>query len=145
MDSSSRTDWLRTTEAPDPRDDPGLYRTFEGYRAALAKMSVAQLMDRLTAINAELEAQSQSTLASLISSPLSASIQALDRLQVSSPRTVRPTSPASDRGAAASRPSPASPQPSALDRLASSKYMGPKLAAKLVVADARRRRANERE
>lgn len=137
-DSSSRTSWLRKTEAPDPRDDPNLIRTFEGYRMALSRMTIPQLLDRLTSINAELQAQSQSTLVSQISSQLSDSIQALDRLQVRSPRMAPPTS-APDRGASASRPFPGSPQPSALDRLASSKYMGPKLAAKLVVADARKR------
>lgn len=142
MDSQSHPSSKRLTDAPDPRDDPNLIRTFAGFRQTLAAMSIDQLMELAAKQGAELQAQSQSTLTALISSPLSDSLAALDRAQVRSlPTAHQPSRP--DRGSAASQPS-VPPRPSALDLLAKSKHLAPRIAAKLVSSEARRARA-ERE
>lgn len=139
MDSSPPTRLPRMADAPDPRDDAGLIRTFQGYRAALATMTVDQLMERLTDINMKLEAESQANLTRLISSPLSTSIESLDRLQMRSLRTAAPPS-RPDRGQVASQPSPVPRQQSAAERLAASRRMAPRLAAKLVASEVRKAR-----
>jgi hypothetical protein len=140
-DSPSRPSWTQQTEAPDPRDDPGMIRTFAGYRQALSQMTPDQLIAQLTVINAQLEAQSRSTLTALLSPQLSDLQRSLDNPVLRSPRTATPSSPA-DRGAAASRPSPALHQRSAVDLLAASKKLAPRIAAKLVASEARRARAD---
>jgi hypothetical protein len=119
------------TDAPDPRADPNLLRTFEGYRAALATMDRQELLDQLTRINAALETQSR---AAMTSSLLSDSLASSDQLQTRSLPTASRPSP--DRGSAASLPS--TPLPSAVDLLARSKSLAPRIAAKLVQAEARR-------
>jgi len=127
------------SDAPDPRDDPGLLRTWAGYRQALSTMTIEELMKLADNQAARLEQENREAMNRLLSTPLSESLSALDRLQVRSPRTAPQPSQA-DRGVQASQRSPALPQPSALDRLASSKYMAPRLAAKLVASEARRAR-----
>lgn len=136
-DSSPHRSWRPRSELPTPQDDPALIRTFQGYRAALARMTPEQLLSHATDLSARLEAQSRSTLAALISPGPSGS-SSIDDLVIRSPRT-DPLSQHRDRGA---RPSPASPSlPSAVDLLAASKKLAPRIAAKLVQAEARRARA----
>jgi len=104
-------------------------------------MTPEQLMAQLADLSAKLEEQSRSTLTGLLSSPLSGYQHNLDNPVIRSPRTAAPSS-AADRGAAASRPSPV-PQPrSAIDLLASSKKLAPRIAAKLVASEARRARTD---
>lgn len=131
MASSSR-------ELPQPSDDPNLIETFAGYRAALRLMTPMQLVAHSTELSARLEEQSRSTLASLISGTLSDSLQNIDRLQVRSTPAGPRSSERRDRGESHSRPS--TPQPSALDQLARSKRLAPRIAAKLVLHEARRHR-----
>lgn len=130
-----------TTDAPDPRDDPNLLRTFQGYRKVLSTMTIEQLMAHSVDLAAQLEEQSRRTLMAQLSSPLSSSMQSLDSPVVRSPRMASPSS-RPDRGQAASQPSPALPPRSALDLLASSKRLAPRIAAKLVAAEARRAKAD---
>jgi hypothetical protein len=128
-----------TTDAPDPRDDSGLLRTFQGYRRALSLMSRQELLSQLTDINAQLEAQSRSSLTALLSPQLSDWQRALDNPVLRSRPMARPSS-AADRGAAASLPSPERQAPSAVDLLAASRKMAPRIAAKLVHSEMRRAR-----
>jgi hypothetical protein len=138
MDSPSRPS-SNLPDAPDPFADPGMIRTWAGYRTALSTMTMPELLAQATELSARIELEQRQTLASFLSTPLSESLSALDRLQVRSLRTAPPPS-RPDRGAAASQPSRELPQPSALDLLARSKSLAPRIAAKLVAAEARRAR-----
>jgi hypothetical protein len=106
-------------------------------------MTTEQLLEQLNDIAAKLQEQSQSTLTALLSARLSDSLRSIDALQVRSLRT-DPRSSGRERGASASQPSPPSRPPSALELLAGSKRLAPRIAAKLVVSEARRAR-NDRE
>lgn len=129
---------LRTSELPDPRDDPNLIRTMHSFRRALQLMSVPELMALASQQAAALELEQRTLMTNLLSSRLSDSLQSLDTLQPSSRRTAARPSPAA-RGAAASQTSPAPPpRPGAVDLLAASKRLAPRVAAKLVLAEARR-------
>lgn len=128
-------------DAPDPFADPGMLRTWAGYRQALGQMSMTELMSHATELSARLEAESRHHLGAALMDPLSDSLQAIDRLQARSLPTARqPSSP--DRGARASQTSPEPRLPSAVDLLARSKSLAPRIAAKLVAAEARRARAD---
>lgn len=129
-------------ELPQPSDDPNLTRTFAGFRAALRSLSIPELMSLAAEQAAAIELENRSTMSQLISQRLSGSIESLDRLQLRSRPTAPPErSDSPDRGLAHSRPSPP-PRPSAVDLLASSRKMAPRIAAKLVLAEAARARAD---
>lgn len=127
-------------ELPQPSDDPNLTRTFAGFKAALRSMNIPQLMSLATEQAAAIELEQRQLLNDLISRRLSESVSSLDRLQVRSPRMAAPGPASPDRGQAHSRPSPVA-TPSALDLLASSRRLAPRIAAKLVLAEAQRARA----
>lgn len=130
------------TSLPQPYEDPNLARTFQGFRAALSRMSIPQLQDQLTRINALLQADVQARLTSTIYDLASASPANLDSPVLRSPRMA--SRPPTDRGSARSQASPAPAPPSAVELLARSRSLAPRLAAKLVVSDARRA-SRERE
>jgi hypothetical protein len=104
-------------------------------------MSPDQLLAHLTQINAAMEADRQTRMASLLASR-SEHLSSLDQPVLSSTATATRPSPM-DRAAA---PSP-SPALSAVDLLASSQRLGPKLAQRLLMASARAqaRRSTEAE
>lgn len=129
-----------TTELPDPAADPGLLRTYEGYRAALRSMTIEQLMERADRLARQITADQQEQMSALLMGQLSSYSTALDRPSFGSPRTASPPS-VPDRGAS-SQASPAPRLPSAVDLLAASRRMAPRVAAKLVLAEARRARAD---
>jgi len=136
--------YSRMTELPQPYDDPNLQRTFQGYRQALSMMTLPQLVEQANRNAEALQRQSDATLASTISMQLSDYQSSLDRLTTRS--LPMGSQPSTARGVAASLPSPQRLAPSALDRLASSKYLAPRIAAKLVHSEVRRAtkaRANE--
>jgi hypothetical protein len=137
----SSTSWPGS-ELPQPADDPNLSRTFAGYKAALRSMSIPQLMSQANQLAAAIELEQRQLMNQLISERLSGSLDSLDRLQTRSPRTAYPSREpdSADRGQARSRPSPP-PKPSAVDLLASSQRLAPRIAAKLVLAEAQRARA----
>jgi hypothetical protein len=142
MDSPPRriSPRLSSIELPDPQADPNLIRTFAGYRAALATMDTAQLMAHSADLAAKIEAGTNQTLAAALWQQLSESRSSLDQPVVRSPRTALPTSGSPDRGQARSRPSPP-PMSSAVDLLAASRRLAPRIAARLVLSEARRARA----
>lgn len=123
---------------PNPTDQYGVQETFKGFRQALAVLSIPQLMDQLTRINAAMEADAQLKLRNAISTTSWGS-SSLDDPVVRSTRTATRGAPAAptDRGAG---PSLLSPPPGPLDLLARSGRLGPRLAAKLVAADIKRTR-----
>jgi hypothetical protein len=127
----------RLPDAPDPYADPAMIRTWAGYRQAIGQMTMDQLIAHATDLSARLEQESQRQLGAFLSQSLADQLQALDRLQVRSPRTAPQASPR-DRGAQASQTSQAPRLPSAVDLLARSKSLAPRIAAKLVAAEARR-------
>lgn len=105
--------------------------TWDGYRLALGRMSNAELMQNLTELNATMQQQSRETLTSLLRDSLSS----LDRPVLSSTPAVSLYPPV-DRGAPVS---PSRQQPSALDLLARSRSLAPRVASKLVLASSRAR------
>lgn len=141
------TDWrlppTSLTELQPPDSRAAIERTFAGYKKTLESLSPDQLMEHLTAINGQLELQ-QRALVSAVLSPsevLSASIASLDRPVLrSTPTAIQSPQP---RGLAA-QVSPSHLPPRAVDLLASSSRLGPRLAAKLVAASARSRSMRER-
>lgn len=128
---------LPTSEVPSPIDDPNLIATYASFRQALTKLTLPELMELSARQAALLELEQRQAMTNLLSNGLSDSIQSLDRLSPSSRRTARQPSPA-DRGAAASPTSAPRPLPGAVDLLAGSKRLAPRVAAKLVLAEARR-------
>lgn len=131
-----------TSELPDPRDDPNLIRTYAGFRRVLAQMSLPELMELSARQAALLEIEQRQAMTNLLSNGLSASIQSLDNLSPSSRRTAaRPSAP--DRGAQASQTSAPQPRPGAVDLLAASRRLAPRIAAKLALAEARRASSRE--
>lgn len=105
--------------------------TWDGYRLALGRMSNAELMQNLTELNATMQQQSRETLTSLLRDSLSS----LDRPVLSSTPAVSLYPPV-DRGAPVSL---SRQQPSALDLLARSRSLAPRVASKLVLASSRAR------
>jgi hypothetical protein len=122
----------RLTELQPPDDQWQIERSFEGYRQALATMTVAQLMTEATRLSALIETENRAALTSLISRPLQDYASSLD-LIVPRSRPMAPQPSPSARGRAAFQPS--SPQPSPVDLLFGSR--GRRLASKLVVASSR--------
>lgn len=136
MDSSGPRTMPPMASLPQPADDPNLLRTFRGYRAALATMSLEQLMAHSADLAARIEFEQRRLLASAISSPLSTLTLSIDNPVIRSPRTVPRPSDSPDRGRP---PSPSlRPSQSAVDLLAASKRLGPRIAAKLALHEARR-------
>ena len=123
---------MPTGALPQPNDLRSVERTWQGYQAAVSRMSNEELLRTLTDLNVQLQAQAQTSMTSPLLSELR---QSLDRPVLSStPR--EPLSPPVDRG---SRPFQ-SPPPGALDLLARSRSLGPRVAGKLVLAQVRARR-----
>lgn len=118
-----------------PNSRAGLARSYQGFQQALRQMSPSQLLELSTRqaamIQTETAALLQSTLSTLSGYSESQDQPVLSRAStaIPSPDPNRPT----DRGA------PASPirQPGALDRLAESRRLGPRLAARIVLHSAR--------
>lgn len=132
MDSSRRT-------SLEPLSPPQEYQTWGGYRQALARMSTPQLMELLATINGQLAAERDRRLSSILG--LSSTVtEGLDQPVLSSTRMATQHSPM-DRGA----PPSTFPQPSAVDLLASSQRLGPKLAQRLMLASARAVQRREAE
>lgn len=125
-------DWP-TTRSPMTEDE--LRRSLGAFQRGLRSMSIEQLMELSSRQAIAIEEGQRSALSQLLTGT-----RDLDQPVLRSEPTVSPSSarPA-DRGAAHSAP-PTSPRPSPLDLLAGSSRMGHRLAAKLVAADARRRR-----
>lgn len=127
------------SELPQPDNALAIDQTFQAYEAALAEMArtggIPALMEHLTSINAQLEAQRQARMASLLSRPPATSSSIDDPVVRSTTRDSRDRRPP-DRG----RPPSPSPQPTALDRLAASRGLGRRVVAKLVAAQARTER-----
>lgn len=132
-DSSSLPPWMTGSELPQPDDEAGIKRTFDGYRAALKTMTIPELMELADRQAALLQAQQNDMMRrSLSPSPLD-STSNLDSpvLRTTPSRSMPAPSP---RGRAA-QASPPSPPPTSLDLLFGSR--GRRLAAKLVAANAR--------
>lgn len=116
-----------------------LEQLYEGYQQNLAQMTPAELMAQATQLGAMIERDQKEQLLSLMRSGWRSS---QDEPVLQSTRTGTPSQQPSagrpgDRGSAASAPPRAPSNPLAL--LASSSRTGPRLAAKLVLADVRRR------
>lgn len=129
--------WQRTSL--EPLSLPQEHQTWQGYRQALATLSPQQLMELLTTINGQLTMERERRMASILSSSPSLS-EVLDQPVLSSTRMATQRSPM-DRGV----PPSTFPQPSAVDLLASSQRLGPKLAQRLMLASARAVRRREAE
>lgn len=141
MTDSSRPTSLPTrtlSDLPDPRDDPNLIETFAGYRTALSTMTIDQLMTHSAELAALQQAQSASILTALISPGLSEYSRSLDNPVLRSPRTASRPGSAADRGAVASQTSSLPRPQSALDLLAGSRRLAPRIAAKLVAHEVKR-------
>jgi hypothetical protein len=124
---------------PQPDSQAAIQETFRAYRAALRQMDRRELLEHLTSINAQLEAQAQAQLARTIQAPLSEYTSSIDRLVLRQPSTDRRSSPHRDRGVQAS-------QPSSRQQLDPQTSWAQRLAAKLVLSSARaaaRRRSSE--
>lgn len=121
--------WM-TGELPQPEDEAGIGRTFAGYREALRRMSIPELIAETTRLSSLLEQQARDRLEQMVRSSESSS--SIDRIV---PRTtpLPSTAERSPRGQAALA-SP-SPRPDPLTRLSSPR--GRALAAKLLAANAR--------
>ena len=131
MDSSRRTSLERLSA-------PQEHRTWDGYRKALASLTPEQLMSLLATINSQLDAERDRRMSSiLLSSPSSGD---LDRPVLSSTRRETRPSP-TDRGAPPSTFRP----PSAVDLLSANQRLGPRLAARLMIASARAQSRRESE
>lgn len=136
MGSQSPRTLSSLPELGPPDSEEAIRRSFEGYRMSLASLTPDQLMAHLTQINLALQEQARASLAATVSEPLSDYLEKIDRVVLrSTPSEIQSPSP---RGLAA-QGSPSSRPPSPLDLLASSNRLGPRLAAKLVVASARSR------
>lgn len=128
-----------TDSSPSRMSRRQLEELYEGYNQYLATLSLPELAAESTRLGAMIEQDQKAQLLSLLRS-VSSSNQDAPVLQSMTPAT--PYQRPSDasplvRGSAASVPPPAPSNPLAL--LASSSRTGPRLAAKLVLADARRR------
>lgn len=114
---------------------PGLVEeTWDSYRRALAEMAsapdgISRLTTLLTDVSARLEAENRTVL----SQTLSEYAEQRDRLVLRSTPTAGRSPAPNDRG----RP-PTSPQPAPWELLSASRRLGPRLAQKLTIAQARR-------
>lgn len=121
------------TRPPSPHD---MRLGMAAYQQHLRQLDPMQLTAELTRINAALQMQAQSASASVLSD--------LTQRNLDSPvlRSIPMDDPLSGR---ASPPSPSrSPQPGPVDLLLQSRRAGPRLVAKLVASDVRRRASNTR-
>ena len=116
-------------------DESTLPELWRQYERALERLTPQQLMEQLTAINSGLQPQPTSTLSNLLLDRL----HSADQPVVSSTTKATPSSADRDRPAA-SRPSP---PPSPIELLSRSQRLGPRLAAKLVLASARAARRDD--
>ena len=123
----------------EPLTPPQEYDTWDGYRRALASLSPPELMALLATINTGLTAERERRMASILTSSPSMA-EALDRPVLSSTRMATQRSPM-DRGVPPSQ----FQQQSAVDLLASSQRLGPKLAQRLMIASARAQSRREAE
>jgi len=123
----------------EPLTPPQEYGTWDGYRRALASLSPSELMALLATINTGLTAERERRMASILTSSPSMA-EALDRPVLSSTRMATQRSPM-DRGVPPSQ----FQQQSAVDLLASSQRLGPKLAQRLMIASARAQSRREAE
>lgn len=105
---------------------------WDAYRQSLGQMNNDQLLQRLTEINAQMQQQATTTLGTAVTEMLRASLASIDRPVLSSTPTPSPSLPV-DRGA----PRSTSPQPTALDLLARSRSLAPRVASKLLLAQLR--------
>lgn len=117
------TDW------PRPMTEAQLHASFASYQRGLAMLSPSELMAELSRVSALLERQSNQALTSEL---LRASSSAMDRLDPPSDPMASPSG-SSDR----SSPPPTTAEPRSWELLARTSRLGPRLAAKLVVASAR--------
>lgn len=121
---------------PISRDE--IEQLYSGYRGILQTMTPAQLAAELASlgrmIEQDQEARKASLLLSMSNSLIDQPVQHSTEPGIQSPDSHRPM----DRGAAASAPA-TRPQSSPLELLLGSSRTGPRLAAKLVLNDARRR------
>lgn len=126
----------------DPQTTDGQRETWASYQRALQQMGsgpdgISRLSAHLTEVSALIQQEARST----ISQELLAWTSQQDRPVTRSTARADP-SRASSPDRSASRPS--SPVPSALDLLAARQRMGPRLAAKLVLSEARRQQRQSR-
>lgn len=137
----SGTSRMLRSQLSSPRDREAIERTFAGYRAGLAKMSIPQLMANANELAAKLQEQAATLTSELLSASLARN---LDSPVLPSAPTDSP-SPAPDRPDPASRPS--SPPPNQLAR-SRSQRAGRRIVAGLarsgMAANARRARAEGR-
>ena len=115
---------------PSQRQQSDRRRTWQSYQRWLASQTQEQLADHLTGINAALQAQSTTLLTSQL---LSDYHRTIDQPVLSSMPMELPSS-LTER---ARELSPASQRPDALALLSQSQRLGPRLAARLVLASAR--------
>lgn len=116
-----------------PITSENLKESFQSYETSLARLDQPALFAELARVNGALQQQAQSTVISLLQREPSSAIDQLDQL---SPMT----DPLSDE--AADRPRPSQPYPertTSLQLLSGTSRLGPRLAAKLVVASSRAR------
>lgn len=118
-----------------PLDPTEIAASFEGYRQTLATMSQPALLAELARVSALLQAQSSNLLTSQLWQASHSAIDHLDQAPEPTSMTM-PSSPSEgDPSRPASRPTP---EPSrAINLLAGTGRLGPRLAAKLVVSSAR--------
>jgi hypothetical protein len=121
---------MDSTQAPKSPTPSEVEEAWAGYERSLSRLSNDQLLSLLTTLNSQLQEQATSS----ISTTLLASLEAADRPVLSStPTATLSDYPPMDRGVRASPQQ----QPGALDLLARSRRLGPRVAGKLVLAQAR--------
>lgn len=126
--------WPDLTSLGSPIASPTIRRSFEGYRSALSRMSVPDLIAELTRINAALESQRAEILAATLSRQPSESTSNLDSVLN---RSIPPATPSSPRGHD-SEASRLSPRPSS-SSLPFASRPGARIAAGLAASSRRRR------
>lgn len=104
---------------------------WQGLDRTYARMTIPELLDELGRINSQQERRTRLDVSQMLSERMSE----VDQPVVRSPRTDAPSLTRDQER----RPSP-TPQPGALDLLISGRRVGPKLAARLVMASAKSRR-----
>lgn len=130
--ASSRIPPLGPDGLPQPDTRIAIDRTFQGFRMALARMSIDELIQMASTQAAALQAQADERLRSLLLTQPGSSSNLDQLVQRTTP--TRSTPEPSPRGRAA-QASPPSPPPDPLSRLSSPR--GRALAAKLLAANAR--------
>lgn len=131
MASSPLPPWM-TGELPQPGDAAAVHRTFAGYREALRRMTMAELVAEVSRLGTLLQQQAQERLETTIQNASSESSSSIDRLV---PRTTPLPSTAGQSHRGRDALASPSPRPDPWARLSSPR--GRALAAKLVAANAR--------